>query len=109
MAVTYSVHISGVGGGNRFLSWIQVLRCDYSRVTSVSYTSSDSSIEPVVFAQCVRATVAQLLGSASLDVRLRIGSIAVTDSVRFCGGGIDSFLGFEYGVVITLASHVFEY
>ena len=29
--------------------------------------------------------------------------------MRFCGGGIDSFLGFEYGVVITLASHVFEY
>ena len=29
--------------------------------------------------------------------------------MRFCGGGFDSFLGFEYGVVITLASHVFEY
>ena len=29
--------------------------------------------------------------------------------MRFCGKGIDSFLGFEYGVVITLASHVFEY
>ena len=55
------------------------------------------------------ATLAQLLGYASPDVRLRVSGIAVTDSVRFCGGGIDSFLGFEYEVVITLASHVFEY
>ena len=53
--------------------------------------------------------LAQLLGSASPDVKLRVRGIAVTDSVRFCGGGIDSFLGFEYGVVITPASHVFEY
>ena len=59
--------------------------------------------------QWVRATLAQLLGSASPDVRLRVRGIAVTDSVRFCGGGIDSFLGFEYAIVITLASHVFEY
>ena len=29
--------------------------------------------------------------------------------VRFCGGRFDSFLGFEYVVMITLASHVFEY
>ena len=28
--------------------------------------------------------------------------------MRFCGGGIDSFLGFEYGDVITLASLVFR-
>ena len=49
------------------------------------------------------------MGYASPDVRLRVSGIAVTDSVRFCGGGIDSFLGFEYEVVITLASHVFEY
>ena len=49
------------------------------------------------------------MGSASPDVRLRVHGIAVTVSVRFCGGGFDSFLGFEYGVVITLASHVFEY
>ena len=49
------------------------------------------------------------MSSASPDVRLRVRGVAVTDSVRFCGGGIDSFLGFEYGVVITLASHVFEY
>ena len=27
--------------------------------------------------------------------------MVVTDSVRFCGGGFDSFVGFEYGVVIT--------
>ena len=53
--------------------------------------------------------LAQLLGSASQDVRLSVRGIAVTVSVHFCGGGIDSFLGFEYGVVITLASHVFEY
>ena len=53
--------------------------------------------------------LAQLLGSTSPDVRLRVRDIAVTDSVRFCGGGFDSFLGFDYGVVITLASHVFEY
>ena len=49
------------------------------------------------------------MGSASPNVRLRVRGIAVTVSVRFCGGGFDSFLGFEYGVVITLASHVFEY
>ena len=49
------------------------------------------------------------MGSASQDVRLCVRGIIVTVSVRFCGGGIDSFLGFEYGVVITLASHVFEY
>ena len=60
-------------------------------------------------AQSVRATLAQLLGSASPDVRLRVRGIAVTDSVRFCDGGIDSFIRFESEVVITLASHVFEY
>ena len=49
------------------------------------------------------------MGSARPDVRLRVRGIAVTVSVRFCSGGFDSFLGFEYGVVITLASHVFEY
>ena len=68
-----------------------------------------SSTEPAVFAQCVWATLDQLLGSASPYVRLRVRGVAVTDSVRFCGGGFDSFLGLEYGVVITLASHVFEY
>ena len=59
--------------------------------------------------QLVRATLAQLLGYACPDVMLRVSGLAVTDSVRFCGGGIDSFLGFEYVVMITLASHVFEY
>ena len=34
--------------------------------------------------------------------------MAVTYSVRISGGGIDSFLGFEYGDVITLASRVFR-
>ena len=29
---------------------------------------------------------------------LRVSDIAVTDSARFCGGGFDSFLGFEYVV-----------
>ena len=36
--------------GNRFLSWIRVLRFDYSRVTRVSSTSCGSSSEPAVFA-----------------------------------------------------------
>ena len=34
--------------------------------------------------------------------------MVVTYSVRISGGGIDSFLGFEYGEVITLASRVFR-
>ena len=59
--------------------------------------------------QLVRATLAQLLGYACHDVRLRVSDLAVTVSVRFCGGRFDSFLGFEYVVMITLASHVFEY
>ena len=41
--------------------------------------------------------------------KLRVSGLAVTDSACFCGGGFDSFLGFEYVVLITLASHVFEY
>ena len=41
--------------------------------------------------------------------KLRVSGLAVTDSARFCSGGFDSFLGFEYIVLITLASHVFEY
>ena len=45
---------------------------------------------------------------ASPAVRLRVRGVAVTYSVRFCVGGIDSFLGFEYGVVITLATRVFR-
>ena len=39
----------------------------------------------------VGATLAQLLGYTSPDVRLRVSGIAVTDSVRLCGGG-DRFL-----------------
>ena len=46
--------------------------------------------------QLVRATLAQLLGYACPDVRLRVSDLAVTVSVRFCGGRFDSFLGFEY-------------
>ena len=34
--------------------------------------------------------------------------MAVTYSVHIGGGGIDSFLGFEYGDVITLASREFR-
>ena len=34
--------------------------------------------------------------------------MAVTYSVRISGGGIYSFLGFEYGDVITLASREFR-
>ena len=34
--------------------------------------------------------------------------MAVTYSVRISGGGIDSFLGFEYDDVITLASREFR-
>ena len=41
--------------------------------------------------------------------QLRVSDIAVTDSARFCGGGFDSFLGFDSVVLITLALHVFEY
>ena len=40
---------------------------------------------------------------------LRVSGLAVTDSARFCGGGFDFFLGFEYIVLITLTSLVFEY
>ena len=68
------------------------------------FTSSLQFLE-----QLVRATLAQLLGYACPDVMLRVSGLAVTDSVRFCGGRFDSFLGFEYVVMITLASHVFEY
>ena len=74
------------------------------RILIPLFTSSLQFLE-----QLVRATLAQLLGYVCPDVMLRISGLAVTDSVRFCGGGIDSFLGFEYVVMITLASHVFEY
>ena len=47
-------------------------------------------------------------GYASPAVRLRVRGVAVTYSVRISGGGIDSFLGFEYGDMITLASREFR-
>ena len=34
--------------------------------------------------------------------------MAITSAVRISGGGIDSFLGFEYCDVITLASREFR-
>ena len=81
---------------------------DYSSVTSVSYTYSAFYIKPAVFRAGLWlrwpscwAMLAQMYGYAS--------AIAVTVSVRFCGGRFDSFLGFEYVVMITLASRVFEY
>ena len=49
------------------------------------------------------------LGLGLPRCQLRVSDIAVTDSARFCGGGFDSFLGFDYVVLITLALHVFEY
>ena len=58
------------------------------------------------FEQWVGATLAQLLGSASQDVRLCVRGIVVTVSVRFCGGGIDSFLGFEYGIDYSRVARV---
>ena len=74
------------------------------RILVPLFTSSLQFLE-----QLVRATLAQLLGYACPVVRLRVRDLAVTVSVRFCGGRFDSFLGFEYVVMITLASHVFEY
>ena len=48
MAVTYSVCVSGEG----IDSFLGFEYCDLITLASrVSYTSSDSSIEPVVFAQ----------------------------------------------------------
>ena len=65
---------------------------DYSRVTSVSYTYSAFYIKPAVLEQLVRATLAQLLGYACPDVKLRVSGLAVTDSVHFCGGDSIPFL-----------------
>ena len=90
MTVTYSVCVSSAG-------------IDYSRVTSVSYAYSAFYITLRFLNQLVRATLAQLLGYACPDVTLRVSGLAVTDSARFGGGG------FEYVVLITLASPVFEY
>ena len=74
------------------------------RILIPLFTSSLQFLEQLIW-----ATLAQLFGYACPDVKLRVNGLAVTDSVRFCGEGIDSFLGFEYVVVITLASHMFEY
>ena len=47
-------------------------------------------------------------GYAGPAVRLCISDVAVTYLVRVSGDEIDSFLGFEYYDVITLASRVFR-
>ena len=52
--------------------------------------------------QCVRAPLAQLLGSVYAVW------LSPTRCALVVGGGIDSFLGFEYCYVITLASRVFR-
>ena len=74
------------------------------------FSCTSSALPPNLrfFAQCVWATLAQLLGSASPYVGLRVRGVAVTYSVCVSGGGFNSFLGFEYGGVITLASRVFR-
>ena len=92
MTVTYSVCIGGAG-------------IDYSSVTSILYTysafSSSCGFTPVGWGYAGPA-----LGLGLPRCQLRVSDIAVTDSARFCGGGFDSFLGFEYVVLITLALRV---
>ena len=107
MAVPYSVCVSGVGIDS-FLGF------EYCNV--IALASRVFRILLPILPSSLRFLSSELglrwpscWGSASQDVRLSVRGIAVTDSVRFCGGGIDSFFGFEYGVVITFASHVFEY
>ena len=89
MTVTYSVCIGGAG-------------IDYSSVTSILYTysafSSSCGFTPVGWGYAGPA-----LGLGLPRCQLRASDIAVTDSARFCGGGFDSFLGFEYVVLIPLA------
>ena len=92
MTVTCSVCVSGAG-------------IDYSRVTSVSYTYSDFYIKPAVFG-------AVGWGYAGPAVGLCLPRCKDTRQRSRChrfGAGVDSFLGFEYVVMITLASRVFEY
>ena len=95
VTVTYSVCIGGAG-------------IDYSSVASILYTysafSSSCGFTPVGWGYAGPA-----LGLGLPRCQLRVSDIAVTDSARFCGGGFDSFLGFEYVVLITLALPVFEY
>ena len=81
MTVTYSVCIGGAG-------------IDYSSVTSILYTYY-AFHHPAVLHQWVRATLAQLFGLGLPRCQLRVSDIAFTDSARFCGGGFDSFLGFD--------------
>ena len=64
---------------------------------------------PAVFKPVGWGYAGPALGLCLPRCKLRVSDIAVTDSARFCGGGFDSFLGFEYVVLITLALHVFEY
>ena len=84
MTVTYSVCIGGAG-------------IDYSSVASILYTysafSSSCGFTPVGWGYAGPA-----LGLGLPRCQLRVSDIAVTDSARFCGGGFDSFLGFEYVV-----------
>ena len=44
----------------------------------------------------------------SPGVRLRVHDVANACSVRMRGGGIDSFLGFKYCIMITFASRGFQ-
>ena len=107
MTVTYSVCVSG-DGIDSFLGFEYcVVITLASRVFRILIPIITSSLRFLCSELGLRwpscwAQLAQMLGYAYCG-------IAVTDSVRFCCGGIDSFLGFEYEVVITLASQVFEY
>ena len=94
MTVTYSVCIGGAG-------------IDYSSVTSILYTSAFSS--SCGFTPVGLGYAGPALGLGLPRCQLRVSDIAVADSARFCGGGFDSFLGFEYVVLITLALPVFVY
>ena len=95
VTVTYTVCIGGAG-------------IDYSSVTSILYTYSAFS-SPCGFTPVGWGYAGPALGLGLPRYQLRVSDIAVTDSARFCGGGFDSFLGFEYVVLITLALPVFEY
>ena len=94
VTVTYSVCIGGAG-------------IDYCSVTGILYTYS------VFITLRFYASGLGLRWPSSwarlAQVSAHVSDIAVTDSARFCGGGFDSFLGFDCVVLITLALHVFEY
>ena len=95
VTVTYSVCIGSAG-------------IDYSSVTSILYTYSAFSLS-CGFTPVGWGYAGPALGLGLPRCQLRASDIAVTDSARFCGGGFDSFLGFEYVVLIPLALPVFEY